>query len=66
LTYYDILIFALYWNNLNSVSAKYKFVFENYLSSQALDGEKYYLPKNKNQYEIAYLGSYGDSSNMYI
>jgi hypothetical protein len=51
------LVFALYWNSLNSVSAKYKFVFENYLSSQTANDEKYYLPKNKSQYEIAYLAS---------
>jgi hypothetical protein len=53
-----MLVFALYWNNINSVSAKYKFVFENYLSPQILSDEKYYLPGNKSQYEIAYLGSY--------
>ncbi|MDR2411944.1 MAG: hypothetical protein LBD88_05295 [Candidatus Peribacteria bacterium] len=57
MSYYDILVFALYWNSLNSVSAKYKFVFENYLSAQTANSEKYYLPKNKSQYEIAYLAS---------
>ena len=28
LSYIDTLIFSVYWNNLNSVSAKYKFVFD--------------------------------------
>ena len=74
ITYIDSLAFAIYWNNLNSVSAKYKFVFENYLHDQfinvedknALPEEKYNFPKNKKQYEIAYLWAYWDAENMYI
>lgn len=74
ITYIDSLVFAIYWNNLNSVSAKYKFVFEHYLHDQfvnvedenALPEEKYNFPKNKKQYEISYLGAHGDSENMYI
>jgi hypothetical protein len=32
--YIDSLAFSLYWKNLNSSSAKYKFIFENYLSDE--------------------------------
>ncbi|MDD3145600.1 MAG: hypothetical protein PHV23_05865, partial [Candidatus Gracilibacteria bacterium] len=66
LSYYDMLVFAIYWNNLNSVSSKYGFVFENYLSNQFGSNDKYFLPKNKKTYEIAYLGASGDASNMFI
>lgn len=66
LDYYDILLFSIFWNNLDSVSAKYKFVFENYLSSQNSTNNKYYLPKNKSQYEIAYLWAHWDAQNMFI
>jgi len=66
LSYYDMLVFAIYWNNLNSVSSKYWFIFENYLSNQFSNEEKYFLPKNKTWYEIAYLGSSWDASNMFI
>jgi hypothetical protein len=41
---------------MNSVSAKYKFIFENYLSDQFGGNDaNYFLPKNKKQYEISYL-----------
>lgn len=66
LSYYDMLVFAIYWNNLNSVSSKYGFVFENYLSNQFWNNDKYFLPKNKKTYEIAYLWASGDASNMFI
>lgn len=66
LSYYDMLVFSIYWNNLNSVSAKYWYVFENYLSNQFWNENKYFLPKNKSWYEIAYLWSSWDSSNMFI
>ncbi len=66
LSYYDVLVFAIYWNNLNSVSAKYWFVFENYLSDQTMDDKEYLLPKNKQQYEIAYLWAPGSVTDMYI
>nr|MDD3720153.1 VCBS repeat-containing protein [Candidatus Gracilibacteria bacterium] len=66
-SYYDSLVFSLYWKNLNSVSAKYKFIFENYLSDQ-FNGNtyKFGLPKNKKMYEISYMGAPGDAENMYI
>jgi len=66
LSYYDMLVFAIYWNNLNSVSSKYWFVFDNYLSNQFDNSEKYFLPKNKKSYEIAYLWAPWDTSNMYV
>ncbi|MDD5769409.1 MAG: hypothetical protein PHE25_00425 [Candidatus Gracilibacteria bacterium] len=67
LSYIDTLIFSIYRNNLNSVSAKYKFVFENYLGDQfGGNNFDFFLPKNKKQYEISYLGASGDSQNMYV
>lgn len=67
ITYLDSLIFAIYWNNLNSVSAKYKFVFENYLSDQFVDSENNFnLAKNKKQYEVSYLGANWDAENLYL
>ncbi|PID87581.1 hypothetical protein CSB07_00690 [Candidatus Gracilibacteria bacterium] len=64
ISYYDMMLFSKYWNNLNSVSAKYAFVFENYLSEDKSSG--YSLPKHKNAYEIAYLGSKGKADSMFI
>jgi len=64
--YLDTLAFAVHWNNLNSVSAKYKFIFENYLSDQFDNDFNFNLPKNKKLYEIAYLAWFGDASNMYV
>ncbi|MBT3728913.1 hypothetical protein HOF65_01050 [bacterium] len=34
LSYYDTLVFSIYWNNLTSSSAKYSFIFDNYLTDQ--------------------------------
>ena len=65
--YFDVLAFAVLWNNLPNVSAKYKFVIENYLSDQIWwNNEKYVLPKNKKEYEIAYLWAPWDAKNMYV
>lgn len=66
ISYLDTLSFSLYWNSLNTPSAKYKFIFENYLSDQFEDEDKYNLPKNKKSYEIAYLGAPGNAQNMYV
>ncbi|MDD2870584.1 MAG: VCBS repeat-containing protein [Candidatus Gracilibacteria bacterium] len=67
LSYYDTLVFSQYWNNLNSVSAKYGFIFDNYLVDQFGEQESnYLLSKNKKQYEISYLGAPGDAQNMYV
>lgn len=66
ISYYDSLVFALLWNNLSSVGQKYQFVFTNYLSDQTESKNKFFLPKNKKIYEIAYLWAPWDSQNMYI
>ena len=51
MSYYDALVFALYWNNLASVSAKYSFVFENYLTDQFGNNDiNFSLPNNKKLY----------------
>jgi hypothetical protein len=56
MTNFDTLVFSLYWNNLNTVSAKYAFVFDYYLNDQSDSvKQKYFLPENKKQYEIAYI-----------
>jgi hypothetical protein len=65
--YYDTLMLALYWNNLDSISEKYKFIFENYLSDQFTRNENnFILQKNKKLYEIAYLWAEWDAKNMFI
>ncbi len=65
--YIDSLAFSLYWKNLNSSSAKYKFIFENYLSDEFWWNDfNFHLSKNKKSYEIAYLWAPWDSQNMYI
>jgi len=66
LSYYDNVVFSLFWNNLKTVWQKYKFVFENYLSDQTSSEFNHYLPKNKKVYEIAYLWAPWNASNMYI
>lgn len=66
INYLETLVFAVYWNSLNSVSAKYKFVFENYLSDQFWTSNGYFLPKNKKQYEMSYVWAPWDVQNMYI
>jgi hypothetical protein len=66
-TYYDLLVLSVYWNNLQSVPAKYKFVMEQYLSDQYQRPElKFLLPKNKKQYEIAYLWAPWSATEMYV
>jgi hypothetical protein len=67
ISYLDTLVFSLYWVNLNSPSAKYKFIFENYLSDQfGWNNLNIQLPKNKKMYESAYLGAPGDAKSMYV
>lgn len=67
ISYFDTLVFAVYWNNLGTVSSKYKFIFENYLGNQ-FEGNEYafHLPDSKKSYEITYLAAPGDAENMYI
>lgn len=66
ISYYDTLVFAIYWNSLSSVSAKYWAIFDNYLNDSTISNDKYFLPKGKKEYEIAYLWAEGDAKNMYI
>jgi len=66
-TYYDALVFSIFWTNLNTVSAKYAFVFDYFINDQSnIDDQKYFLPQNKKQYEIAYIWAEWDAENMYI
>lgn len=66
-SYFDMLVFSLYWKNMTNISAKYKFVFENYLSDEfGVNTFGFHLPKNKKSYEIAYLWAPWDANNMYI
>lgn len=67
--YYDQLVLSVFWHNLNSVPAKYKYIFEHFLSDQFLkDNSDYdfFLPRNKQQYEMAYIWAPWDARNMYI
>jgi len=50
-----MLVFSMFWNNLDSTPQKYKFIFENYLVDQFSNDKEYNLAKNKKVYEIAYL-----------
>ncbi|MCP4522890.1 MAG: hypothetical protein GY828_01590, partial [Candidatus Gracilibacteria bacterium] len=53
--------------SLSTISEKYKFVLENYLSDEFQNTKNtFHLPKNRKQYEIAYLGAHGDAQNMYV
>jgi len=67
INYYDTLVFALYWKELNSVGAKYKFIFENYLSDQfSNNGFNFNLPRNKKSYEISYIWAPWTANDMFI
>ena len=66
ISYFDTLAFAIYWNNLESVSQKYKFIIDNYLSDQFESENNYALAKHKKSYEIAYLWAPWDAQNMYV
>jgi uncharacterized repeat protein (TIGR01451 family) len=67
ISYLDTLVFAIFWNNLNTVSSKYKFIFQEYLSNE-FEGNDYgfHLPKAKKSYEVAYMAAPGDAQNMYV
>ncbi len=66
ISYYQTLLFSLFWNNLKSADAKYKFIFEHYLSDQFSDDMSFAFPKNKKMYEIAYLGAPWNTQSMAI
>jgi len=66
-SYYDFLVFSILWKNMTNISAKYKFVIENYLNDQIWWNDfDFILAKNKKQYEISYLTAPWDARNMYI
>lgn len=67
ISYFDTLVFAIFWNNLDTVSSKYKFIFQEYLSNE-FEGNDYgfHLPKAKKSYELAYMAAPGDAQNMYV
>lgn len=67
ISYFDTLVFSVYWNNLDSIASKYKFIFQEYLSNQFTGNDyKFHLPKSKKSYEIAYYAAPGDTQNMYV
>jgi len=68
ISYFDTLVFAIYWRNLWNASSKYKFIFENYLSNQfeSDESQNFVLPRHKNSYEIGYFAAPWDAANMYI
>lgn len=68
ISYFDTLVFAIYWRNLWNASSKYKFIFENYLSNQfeSNTNQSFVLPRHKNSYEIGYFAAPWDAENMYI
>jgi len=67
ISYYDTLVFSIFWNNLNSPSAKYKFIFDEYLSNEFTGNDYgFHLPKAKKSYEIWYFAAPGDAQNMYV
>ena len=67
LSYYDTLVFAIYWNNLTSPSEKYKYVMRNYLSDQfGWNDNKFPLIENKKVYEIAYLWENWNAQDMFV
>lgn len=68
ISYFDTLVFAIYWRNLWNTSSKYKFIFENYLSNQfeSDESQNFVLPRHKNSYEIGYFAAPWDATNMYI
>ena len=67
ISYLDTLVFAIYWKNLDTVSAKYKFIFEEYLENQFTGNEhSFHLPNSKKSYEMSYFAAPGDAANMYV
>ncbi|RKW20498.1 VCBS repeat-containing protein [Candidatus Gracilibacteria bacterium] len=61
----DKLAWAVMRNSLGS-SDKYEFLFEEYLSGKGVNKDISFLPRFKEQYEIAYLGAYGNAQNMLV
>ncbi len=61
---YDMLVSSLVWKNFD-ITEKYPFIFENYLSEN-FKVNKFFLPKQKKAYEIAYIWSQWKPDSMYI
>ncbi|MCT4617445.1 MAG: taxilin [Candidatus Gracilibacteria bacterium] len=40
ISYYDTFLFAVYWNNLKSATAKYNYVFRRYLNDVVINDDK--------------------------
>ena len=76
-SFYDTLLNAIQWYQLDTLSNKYRYIFENYLNDQfdglvfdgnALSSEmsEYIVPSNKKLYELVYLNVPGDGQNMFV
>ena len=61
----DKLAWAVMRNSLWS-SDKYEFLFEEYLSGKWVNKDISFLPRFKEQYEIAYLWAYWNAQNMLV
>jgi hypothetical protein len=67
ISYFDTLVFAVFWNNLDTASSKYKFIFQEYLSNEFVGNDYgFHLPRAKKSYEVAYMAAPGDAQNMYV
>jgi len=60
----DSVVKHTIWMNLKSATAKYKYILENYLSTDS----KNPIPDvaKKTDYEISYLGANGTAQDMYV
>lgn len=66
LHYWDVFTHNIYMKNMQTITEKYRYVFENFLNDQFWNDYKYFLPKNKKIYEITYMWAPWDYQNMYI
>lgn len=62
----DLVYFAVYWNSLESIASKFKFIFENYLWDEFEKETSYPLPRSSKLYEIVYLNAKWNSRWMLI
>lgn len=61
---FDSVVRHVIWHNLQSPTAKYKYVLENYLDIDG--GSPLKDVAHKSDYEIAYIGAPGTTQNMYV
>ena len=62
----DLVAFSILWNNF-STEEKYSYVFEKYLPDNEKDKDDLFLlPKQRKQYEIAYLEADWNAANLMI